>query len=149
MRGARRIFAERSVPGPTGPLLGEEEPLALPPGPRNPRGAKIHSLRLCCLGFAAPGKQASGLFSARTGRQAPAAGFSVRKTFLADLPPVEDRRSDRQICPRGGLGGGRIPPPIRLTHSCVSPARPGQGYLQTVSASCKICRNTLIRALYT
>ena len=64
------IFTERSVPGPTGPLLGEEEPLALPPGPRNPRGAKIHSLRLCRLGFAAPGKQASGLFSARTGRQA-------------------------------------------------------------------------------
>ncbi len=35
-----------------------------------PAGAKILSLRLCRPGFAAPGKQHSVLFSARTGRQA-------------------------------------------------------------------------------
>ncbi len=35
-----RIFAKRSIPGPSGPLLGEEEPQALPPGPPNPREIK-------------------------------------------------------------------------------------------------------------
>ena len=30
----------------------------------------MRTLRICRPGFAAPGKQASGLFSARTGRQA-------------------------------------------------------------------------------
>ena len=61
------IFAERSVPGPTGPLLGEEEPLALPPGPQNPLlgtpsplplvPSGIQGLPACFPGAANPGRQ--------------------------------------------------------------------------------------------
>ncbi len=52
-------------------------------------GAKMRSLRICRLGFAAPGKQASGLFSARTGRQA-----LVTTCLSAD--PKEKAMCDRQ-----------------------------------------------------
>ena len=47
----------------------------------------MRSLQIFRLGFAAPGKQASGLFSARTGRQAletkGARGKSVQGVVLA------------------------------------------------------------------
>ena len=49
-------------------LVSDRIPAALPSGAGFSEGK--HSLRLFRPGFAAPGKQASGLFSARTGRQA-------------------------------------------------------------------------------
>ena len=63
-----------------------------------PAGAKMRSLQIFRLGFAAPGKQASGLFSARTGRQAldvvDARGKSVRGFRRGERkrpPPVADK----------------------------------------------------------
>ena len=74
----------------------------------------MRTLRICRLGFAAPGKLASGLFSARTGRQAleeRARGKSVGESVGFEGPEIVPVAQSHRKAGRKALERGQSPRP--------------------------------------
>ena len=75
----------------------------------------MRTLRICRPGFAAPGKQASGLFSARTGRQAlegeDTRGKSVGESVGFEGPEIVPVAQSHRKAGRKALERGQSPRP--------------------------------------